>query len=279
VPALSATLDMVLAAESATAHWYLPPDRAQSVLIGPGCMRALIDREGLRENIRRMMRNDYPILAISGAPGSGKSYSRHLLQHVLHDPGLACELILIDVESDWYDDVSGFELMSTLVIKLGLEPLTPVDENVEQSRAVRDLMLEFVGRFRQLPHRSRWIFIDGLDRPSVRPCVHLAVGRMAKEIEAGQLRGARLVVTGHTGDFCPDVMDVLLAESLGEVTEDHLRTFFHNIAATVGEHIEHEEVSAIVADVLAESSLVDLRALGTVAGRAAHTRFAPKAAL
>lgn len=279
VPALAANLDLVLAAENATANWYLPVDKEQSVLIGPGCVRALIDREGLRENIRRMMKNDYSILAISGAPGSGKSYSRHLLQHVLHGMVPACELIVIDVENDWYDDVSGFELMSALLVKLGLDRLKPTDENIEQSRAVRELMDQFVGRFRHLSHRSRWIFIDGLDRPWVRPCAHLAVGRMAKEIEAGQLHGARLVVTGHPGDFCTDVMDVLLAESLGAVTEDHLRAFFHNVADTVGQRIEPAEASAIVAEVLAESSLVDLRALGAVAGRAAHTRFAPKAAL
>ncbi|MCC8247633.1 effector-associated domain EAD1-containing protein [Saccharothrix luteola] len=276
VPAVAAELDQVLAARNLTTQWYVPLHRHLSVLIGPGSKRAVIDRDGLRRSVLRMLKDEYPVLAITGDPGSGKSYSRHLIQHILHDPSLSCDFVVIDVEEDWYDDVRAADLVSTLATRLDLGRLDPVDEHVEQSRAVRDLVHQFVGRFRRLPPRLRWLFIDGLDRPWVRPCVHLAVARLAKEIEAGQLQDTRLVVTGHPGDFSPDVLDVLLVESLDGITEKHLHDFFQEVATTVGAPLTADEVSSIVADVLTETDLSDLRAVGASVGRAAHARFAPK---
>ncbi|HEU5469084.1 MAG TPA: hypothetical protein VFV67_00410 [Actinophytocola sp.] len=277
VPAAASALDRVLTAPAASAPWYTPLERHMSMLVGPGCRRALIDRAGLRRAVLRMLQEDYPILAITGGPGSGKSYSRHLIQHIVTNPTLTCDFVAIDIENDWYDDVRAADLVRALASRLGLASIDFSADHVEQSRAVRELVHQLVGRFRTLPARLRWIFIDGLDRPWVRPCVHIAVAQLAKEVESGQLRDTRLVVTGHPGDFCPEVLDVLLVEQLTGLTEHHLREFFHEIADAVGHSLTPEELTGMVNDVLGETDLSDLRALGSAASRAAHARFAPSA--
>ncbi|MBP2330361.1 hypothetical protein JOF56_010746 [Kibdelosporangium banguiense] len=273
IPAVAGKLDRVLAARRVDATWYTPLHRHTAMLVGPGCRRALIDRERLRRSMIRMIKEDFPVLAITGGPGTGKSYSRHLIRHLVHNG----EFVAVDVENDWYDDVNAAGLLATLATRLGIPRADGPVEHVEQSRAVRELVHSFVGRFRSLPQRQRWIFIDGLDRPWVRPCVHIAVAQLAKEVEAGQLHDTRLIVTGHPGDFSPDVLEVLLVEPLSGITEGHLREFFTDIATAVGCALEPSELDAMVTGVLAQSDLSDLRAVGAAAGKAAHARFAPEA--
>ena len=211
-----------------------------------------------------------------GVTGSGKTYSRHLIKHVLcDDPAMRCEFIVIDIEHDWYDTVTAGEFITKLATKMGIDGIVDVDPLVEHSRAARELVHQFVGRYRSLPRQARWVFIDGLDRTSVDPAVLIAVTQLAKEVEAGQLRDLRLIVTGHPCDFSPDVLDILLLESLDEITEHDLRQFFGHVADVAGHPLSGDELAALVDEVLAEAKLTDLHALGRKAGKLAHASFGP----
>ncbi|NGY66005.1 hypothetical protein G7043_44680 [Lentzea sp. NEAU-D13] len=276
VPAAAAELDLVLAAQAPSANWYLCADRHRSMLVGPGGKRAVLDRTHLRASLVQMLKEEYPILAIVGKAGSGKTYSRHLIKHVLcDDPAMRCDFIVIDIEHDWYDTVTAGEFITKLATKMGIDGITDVDPLVEHSRAARELVHQFVGRYRSLPRQERWVFIDGLDRTSVDPAVLIAVTQLAKEVEAGQLRDLRLIVTGHPCDFSPDVLDILLLESLDEITEHDLRQFFGHVADVAGQPLSGDELAALVDEVLAEATLTDLHALGRKAGKLAHASFGP----
>jgi hypothetical protein len=270
VPAAAVDLDRILSAQAPSTNWYLCADRHSSMLVGPGARRAMLDRTQLRRSLVRMVKEDYPILAIVGKAGSGKTYSRHLIQHIVGDT-----FVLIDVEHDWYDKVTAVDLIRTLAVRIGITDDIKVDPFVEESRAARELVHQLVGRCRALPPEKRWVFIDGLDRTSVDPSVHTAVAQIAKEIEAGQLRDMRLIVTGHPGDFAPDVLEVLLVESLADITEHDLRHFFRHIADVVGHPLSDSELIDLVDEVMAEARLTDLHALGRKAGKLAHASFGP----
>ncbi|RSM60713.1 hypothetical protein DMH03_18415 [Amycolatopsis sp. WAC 01376] len=277
-PAVGPDLDAVLAAHNTDGSWYSPRERHLSLLLGPGCQRALLDRRDLRAHLVDLARKQFPVLSITGEPGSGKSYSRHLIQHMAGDPALACEFRLVNVEDDFYDHVDATGFMTALAARLGLPTYFPVDQHTEQARTVRELVDVFVGRFAALPKKMRWIFIDGLDRPQVSSGVHMVVAQLAKEVEAGQLPGARLIVTGHPGDFSPAVLEVLRHEKLTGVTTSHLQGFFRGLADHVGKPISDDELEALVDQVLGEADLDDLRVLGSAACRAAHLHFTPAGA-
>lgn len=274
VPASAADLDQVLTAQAPSANWYLCADRHSSMLVGPGGKRAVLDRTQLRASLLRMLKEDFPILTIVGKAGSGKTYSRHLIKHILcDDPAMRCDFIVIDIENDWYDTVTAAEFVAKLATKMGVTGIADVDPLVEQSRAARELVHQFVGRYRALPQQARWVFIDGLDRTSVDPAVLIAVAQLAKEVEAGQLRDMRLILTGHSGDFCPDVDYILLEESLTEITELDLRLFFKHVADVAGRPLSDVELAELVEEVLAEAGLADLHALGHKASKLAHATF------
>lgn len=274
-PAVAPDLDTVLAAQNTDITWYQERERHRSLLLGPGCRRALLDRTDLRAHLVDLARKQFPVLTITGDPGSGKTYSRHLIQHMASDPALDCDFKIITVEEDFYDHVDATGFMTTLAARLGLPTDFPVDLHTEQARTVRELVNVFVGRFSTLPERLRWIFIDGLDRPQVGSGVHMVVAQLAKEVEAGQLRDTRLIVTGHPGDFAPAVLEVLLHEKLTGVTTSHLHGFFRGLADHVGTPISDDDLDDLVNQVLAQADLDDLPVLGKAACRAAHSHFTP----
>ncbi|HEX8865357.1 MAG TPA: hypothetical protein VF821_06820 [Lentzea sp.] len=273
-PSIAPVLDQVLAVQVARTNWYQCPEPHRSMLVGPGAKRAVLDRTQLRTSLLRMVTEDYPILSIVGRAGSGKTYSRHLIQHIVgSDP-----FVRIDIEG-MYDRVTAADLVRTLALRLGIikknDDIT-VDPHVEASRAAWELVHQFVGLYRALPPVTRWVFIDGLDRTSVEPSVHTAVAQIAKEVEAGQLRDMRLIVTGHSGDFAPDVHFVLLSESLADITEHDLRQFFQHVADIVGHPLSGLELTALVEKAVSEAGLADLKALGHKAGTLAHESFGPR---
>ncbi|MGW4393827.1 hypothetical protein ACWEHA_00950 [Amycolatopsis nivea] len=275
-PAAAQPLDTVLAARVSGANWYSSTDRHLSHLLGPGCARALLDRRDLRDHLRALAEHAYPVLSITGKPGSGKSYSRHLVSHIADDPALACDFLIIDLEDEFYDRVDPVGFMTILATRLGLAANFEADPHVEESRQARELVDVFVGRYSQLPRRLRWIFVDGLDRPTVQPAVRTAVAQLAKEVEAGQLPKTRLIVTGHPGDFSPAVLEVLRHEELAEVTWAHILGFFKGIAEHIGRELPKQHLTDLVDQVVAEADLTDLRQLGLAASRAAHAHFGPE---
>lgn len=272
--AVAADLDRVLAAEVTGLEWYTSGDRYTSRLVGPGSRRAVLDRARLRSNLRSLA-GGYPVLSIQGGSGSGKTHSRHLIQHVAADPAVDCELRILEIGEEWPDDaeVDAVAFTGRLARRLGMPAEFSVDTYTEPMRTARELTSEFVGRFGALPARRRWLFIDGLDRGQVTAPVHAVVRNLAKEVEAGQLGQTQLIVTGQPEDFTGAVLDVLLEERIEAVTAAHLNLFFAEVAADVGEPLTADERARMVSDVLAVAQLTDLRGVGLAASRVAHEKF------
>lgn len=273
-PALASEFDLVLEAELPTASWYTCADPFMSRLIGPGNRLAVIDRYGLRAGIIDIARQDFPILAISGPTGSGRSYSRRLLQHVAEHSDILLELVTVDAANELRNSADAASLLRALAQKLGLPTSFDVDVLTEANRKAREMVTELVGKFRNLERLNRWIFLDSLDRPHVQPDLHAAVGHLASEIEAGQLGPTRLIVTGHPGDFAPEVLDVLRQETISDISDAEIRAFFREVASDIGLALEDLELNELVEEVtLRVGGGGGLRALGISASEVAHVRF------
>jgi hypothetical protein len=132
---------------------------------------------------------------------------------------------------------------------------------------------DFVDRFRQLPVKNRWIFLDSLDRPHVQGDLHAAVGYLAGEIEKGQLGPTRLIVTGHHGDFPPEVLDLLREENIVDIADPEVRAFFREVAQDIGRAVEESELDNLVASVRVRAASGSLHALGKSVSEVAHEYF------
>jgi hypothetical protein len=271
--AVADRLDAILAAEVVTSNWYFSTDQFMSRLVGPGSSRALLNRSSLSSGLREIAREGFPVFAIRGEPGSGKSHSRYLIQHVTNDPSLKCRMILLDVAEEWPGGVDAKEFVRVLAQKVGIFTAFEVDENTEATRISRELANAFVARLGDRPEIIRWIFIDGLDRPGVHADVHAVVGHLAKEAESGQLGRTHLIVTGHPGDFAPSVLDVLVEEEIDEISRPHIELFFKEVAAHIDSPLTLQERTELVDRVLERAPLDDLRGLGRAASQVAREWF------
>jgi hypothetical protein len=273
-PVLAGDFDAVLKAELPHESWYLCPDPFKSKLLGPGNRMAVLDRDGLRTGLIAITRQDFPVLAIRGAAGSGRSYSRRVLQHVATHAGNGWELVTVDAELDLPDPAHARDLFRTLADSLGLPVTFGADEWTEDTAKAREIVTIFVGAFRRhLPRARRWIFLDSLDRQRVQPDLHAAVGHLASKIEKGQLNETRLIVTGHPCDFAPEVLEVLRQEDIAQITEQQVRTFFREVAQDIGRTLDAEELGRLVADVRVQAGEGGLRALGRAVSDVAHSHF------
>ena len=273
-PALAAEFDAILNAELPGESWYRCADPFKSKLVGPGNRMAVLDRDGLRTGLIAITRQNYPILAIRGATGSGRSYSKRVLQHVAAHAGKGWELVVVDAEEHLPNPAHARDLFKTLAAKLGFPVSFGVDEWTEDTSKARETVTIFVGAFRHhLPKARRWIFLDSLDRERVKSDLHAAVGHLASEVEDGQLYETRLIVAGHPGDFAPDVLEVLRQEEIGKIAEQQVRTFFREVAQDIGRTLEADELGRLVADVRAQTGEGGLRELGRAASEVAHRHF------
>jgi hypothetical protein len=272
-PALADEFNAVLAAELTQGSWYACHDPFRSHMVGPGHRLAVLDRQLLRLGIVNLAQNDFPVLSITGGIGTGRSYSRRVLQHVTHHAGVEADLIVVDAERDLMRPASAGELLRKLAMKLGFLPDLDVDALTEASRMAREMVAVFVSLFRQLPPARRWIFLDSLDRPYVQPDLHAAVGHLASEIDAGQLGSTCLIVTGHPGDFPPAVMEVLQEETISEIADPEVRAFFRDVAQDIGRPVSDAQLEDLVSQVRLGAAAGGLPAIGRVAGQVAHAFF------
>jgi hypothetical protein len=273
-PALSSEFDAILDAELPSGSWYYCADPFRSKLVGPGGRLAVLDRDGLRVGLTAIARQGYPVLAINGPPGSGRSYSKRILQHVAMHAPERWRPVIVDAEEHLPNPAYAGDLLRTLADILDLPFAVDVDEMTENTAKARGAVTAFVGVLsRRLPKARLLIFLDSLDRQRVQPDLLAAVGHLAWDIANGALEDTRLIVTGHPGDFKPDVLDVLHREEITPIAEPQVRAFFRGIAQDMDRPLDPADLVKLVADVDTEARGGGLRELGQAASHVAHRYF------
>jgi hypothetical protein len=273
-PALADDFDRVLNAELPSESWYNCRDPFKSKLIGPGNTMAVLDRDGLRTGLIDIARHRYPVLAIYGAKGSGRSYSRRVLQHVAGHPSTQWQLVIVDAQ-DLPERAHAWDLLRKLADRLGLEvDFDRVDGLTENTWKAKESVGIFIREFtRHSRAAKRWIFLDSLDQGRVTRDLNVAVCLLASEIEYGQLGETRLIVAGYQDIFTTHVEDVLRREEINEIADPQIRTFFGEVGQDIGRTVETEELDRLVAEVRARAGEGGLRALGRAASEVAHGYF------
>ena len=91
----------------------------------------------------------------------------------------------------WSGEVSGEDLALSLADKLGLDiKLTPSRE-LDDAR-IRKILDMVIGRYPQGDGITRWIILDGLDRPGVQNSARDMAKRLITLVDEGELPQTRL---------------------------------------------------------------------------------------
>lgn len=263
-------LEPVLTLPCSTGQWYSSPEPFSARLVGWGSREAVLDRYALRHHLRLIAEGQYPIVAILGDSGSGRSHSRALIRHVAG--ARRVPLITVDA-ADLPESACAIHLISRLARELGLSTAFTVDENTSPDRTARELVSEFLGRYsRELGTGERWIWIDSLDHPNVGLDLNAAVGHLALKL-VQDLVNLRLIVSGHPGDFAPEVTRNLLEESVKGIDAQDVVHFFEGIAQDLEIELSQSQILELTSEALADAGSLSPLALGRASSRVAHRHF------
>jgi hypothetical protein len=247
--ALESRLQPLLMPLGGEAAWYRHDDPYACDFVGPRASRAVIDRAGLRRGLRELATDEYWILVVSGRARSGKSHSWVLIDHLRNAGKLTGVHRFVRVTTHtWSGEVTGEDLAQSLIAKLGLNiGLTPSGE-LEDAR-IRKLLDMLVGAYPQDDGVTRWIILDGLDRPGVQNSARDVAKRLITLVDEGELPKTRLIVTG-LDPLGLTVAHTVRFEEIPSINKALLRSFFEDVAAHLGRTVAAEELDACVDEVL-----------------------------
>jgi hypothetical protein len=228
--------------------WYRCDDPFACGFVGAGAARAVIDRQELRRGLQDLVAEDYRVLVVTGEPGAGKSHSWRFIAHLQQAATVLASHRFVRVTThDWAGAVSGEDLALKLALRLGLDiNLTPSNE-LDDAR-VRKVLDMIVGRY---PHDglTRWIVLDGLDRPLVQETARDVARQLIVLVSDSDLPNTRLIITGF------DTLGLIVdgsyqTERIPPIDEKLVSTFLTTVASHLGCHTSPEELAVLVAEVL-----------------------------
>lgn len=213
-------------------------------LLGRGRHRlAFIDRDDLREYLADLAQEDRDrVLVVTGADGSGKSHTWHLIQHVADcvvgtQPGLA------DL-SRWSGEPAGpYDVMELVANALTLAGLPPRDPLAHPDNQAGKLLKWFTGQLRDLDD-PLWLVFDEVEHsPLTEAGARLVrdIADAARTNQAGKLRV--LMLAGPpppTGEYN------VVHEAISPVGLNELGLFFRGAARQAGEQINEDGLKVLL---------------------------------
>jgi hypothetical protein len=235
-----------------SAAWYQCRDPYYCCFFGPGLKTAMIDRAELRRGLGDLAKDEYRVLVVCGARGSGKTHSWRLIEHLSQRgmPLAGHKCIRVTTHA-WG---SGTRVTSEMVAR---EVADLLDVNVEamggsellQART-RKILTLLTARY-PADGVLRWIILDGLDREEAidaDDAKDVALPLITK-VADGELPDTRLVITG----FDPLWLQTRRAtafEAIPPIGWDLVRAFLADTSAHLGRPVGPGELDALATTVL-----------------------------
>jgi hypothetical protein len=229
--------------------WYGHEDPYACAFVGLRSARAVIDRVRLRSGLRELAEDQYWVLVVFGQPRSGKSHTWLLVDHLRTAGRLVGVNRFTRVTTHrWSGEVTGEMIAQSLASKLALSiDLAPSGE-LDDAR-VRKFLDHLVGVYPSGDGVTRWIILDGLDRPGVQEGARDLARGLIQLVEDGELPQTRLIVTGleplglHVGY-------AVRTEEIPAIDRTLLRAFLTDVAAHLGRATNDAELDTWIAEIL-----------------------------
>jgi hypothetical protein len=229
--------------------WYRHDDPYKHSFVGLRSARAVIDRGGLRSGLRELAEDQYWVLVVHGQPRSGKSHTWLLVDHLRTVGKLVGVNRFVRVTTHhWSGEVTGEAIAQSLAAKLGLSiDLTPSGE-LDDAR-VRKFLDHLVGVYPGGDGITRWIILDGLDRPGVQEGARDLARGLIQLVEDGELPQTRLIITG-LDPLGLNVGYAVRTEEIPAIDRALLRAFLADVATHLGRTTCDGELEEWIAEIL-----------------------------
>jgi hypothetical protein len=245
---LERRMSQLLQPVAAGGGWYQHDDPYTCSFVGLRSARAVIDRVELRTGLRQLAEDQYWVLVVHGQPRSGKSHTWLLVDHLRTVGKLIGVNRFARVTTHrWSGEVTGDAIAQSLASKLGLSIDLTQSEELDDVR-VRKFLDHLVGVYPG-DGITRWIILDGLDRPGVQEGARDLARGLIQLVEDGELPQTRLIVTGldplglHVGY-------AVRTEEIPAIDRTLLRVFLTDVATHLGRMASNGELEEWIAEIL-----------------------------
>jgi hypothetical protein len=253
--------------------WYRHDDPFAYSFVGVRNARAVIDRIGLRSGLRQLAEAEYLVLVVHGPPRSGKSHTWLLVDHLRAAGRLVGVNRFTRVTTHgWSGEVTGEAIAQSLAAKLGVSINLAPSGELDDAR-IRKFLDRLVGVYPQDDGVTRWIILDGLDRPGVLESARDLARGLIQLVEDAELPQTRLIVTGldplglHAGY-------AVRTEEIPAIDRTVLRAFLSDVATHLGRTTTEDELEEGVAEILGPGPETrDLGEVETAVVRLVTTRW------
>lgn len=232
---------------SAGRVWYTSPDVYDARFVGEAAQRPMINRGALRSSLQAFVAG-YPVLLVFGEPGSGRSYSWYLIEHVASRENPPITVHLVDIKEEWgLRDCEPQALMRVIADLLGIDEAFDVKGTSDTKPRLLATRLR-----RHLIHRKQvdCVVIDGVDRSNVLAETRATVRQLIERVAKNQMGKLRLIVTGRRD--ATEVWDAatsqgILWEDIATIDATELQQFFMLTANHLGRPVDEQAARSLVA--------------------------------
>jgi hypothetical protein len=230
-----------------TTSWIPPHDPYEAYLLR--AQRFFINRVDFRVALRDLSKSDGErVLVINGERGSGKTYSREMINYLTE---------VLDDHKALYVDLDMFEyrpddLAATIGRQMGRDVTTMPKQYDEQvSRWTHNLCDWIFEDFIKNERFTWWFVFDGFRQRLLQPETRDLIGELATRAE-GPVRQCRLVLLNYTEMLPADIDCFIKRETIRSIGREDLIPFFNHLFSVKGRALTAAETEYIVDEVIAQ---------------------------
>jgi hypothetical protein len=212
--------------------------------------RPFVNRRNLRSCIRRLVNaSGETVLLINGPPGSGKSYSAHLIRHTAIQHGFT--VLSFEVDALRTAEDLALEIHDRLGERVEV-PSTAL-ETAERTGA---RYASIVAQTLQTRKRRALLIFDGFADPTPRDVSSFVI-RLARSSDEEARPWLRIVLIGFLGSLPDSLRDIALVDNIAPFTRDDVRVFLERVAVQEGWNVAHDALDELADSIDERSTLRD----------------------
>ncbi len=223
-----------------------------------GCRFPFIDREPIREAVRKLHNplGERRVLLVDGNTGTGKTYIREYLNFLSKQlPSL--KFCYIDLADEYLPDYKACELIRSVASSFGADTSRLPLQEAQEARWVR-LLIEWLTEEAVKKNETWWIVIDGLREINIRSDMQALINRMVKVIHQKDPR-LRLVLLDCGGlERLPlDALESVEPIRINPVSKLDLVEFFRNLSKLYGRASTEDALDTLAQLILDQTTSSD----------------------